>query len=161
MASTFRLGPRWISTSLVLLLALWILRGFLVPLTWAVIIALATWPLYRRFSTWLPQRFSSNGIPLLFTALVTLFVVGPFGFAFVAVGTKAQAWAHEFMAADNHGISPPDWLTAIPLAGSWMLDQWNAILGTPGGHPAGWIVPRPHRCLARRDRSANSFCITR
>src|SRR6266436_875580 len=75
MTSTFRFGPRWISTSLVLLLALWILRGFLVPLTWAVIIALATWPLYRRFSTWLPQRFSSNGIPLLFTALVTLFVV--------------------------------------------------------------------------------------
>ncbi len=133
MTSTFRLGPRWISTSLVLLLALWILRGFLVPLTWAVIIALATWPLYRRFSTWLPQRFSSNGIPLLFTALVTLFVVGPFGFAFVAVGTKAQAWAHEFIAADNHGISPPDWLTAIPLAGSWVLEQWNAILGTPGG----------------------------
>ena len=133
MTSTFRFGPRWISTSLVLLLALWILRGFLVPLTWAVIIALATWPLYRRFSTWLPQRFSSNGIPLLFTALVTLFVVGPFGFAFVAVGTKAQAWAHEFIAADNHGISPPDWLTAIPLAGSWVLEQWNAILGTPGG----------------------------
>src|SRR6266853_1994889 len=111
MTSTFKFGPGWISTSLVLLLALWILRGFLVPLTWAVIIALATWPLYRRFSAWLPQRFSSNGIPLLFTALVTLFVVGPFGFAFVAVGTKAQ--------------------------------------------------PRAHRCLAGRDRSANSFCITR
>src|SRR5258708_10566351 len=150
MTSAFRFGPRWISTSLVLLLALWILRGFLVPLTWAVIIALATWPLYRRFSARLPQRFSSNGIPLLFTALVTLFVVGPFGFAFVAVGTKAQAWALEFIAADNQGISPPDWLTVIPLAGSWVIEHWNALLRTPGASSSGphcpesaWLLDLP------------------
>jgi len=124
--------------SVVLLLCLWLLRSFLVPIAWAVIIALASWPLYRRFGEHLPRQLGSNGRALLFTMLVTVLVLGPFGFAFVAIGSQAQAWAHEIATAETRGVSPPDWLIAVPLAGSWMVDQWSAVLGTPGGVTA-WL----------------------
>jgi len=50
-------GDRWIWAALVLLLSTWLLKGFLESLLWAFFIALATWPLYRRFSSIRPLRF--------------------------------------------------------------------------------------------------------
>src|SRR5262249_38894338 len=117
----------------VLVLALCILRSFLLPLAWAVVLALATWPLYRRFAARWPRRFAANGTPLVFTALITLFVLGPFGFAFITIGAQAQVWAREVAFAEQYGLAPPIWLAAIPLAGSWLVNHWNAVLGTPGG----------------------------
>ncbi|HUL41708.1 MAG TPA: AI-2E family transporter [Burkholderiales bacterium] len=133
MVSSFRISPMWILTILVLLFSLWVLRSFLVPLTWAVIIAIATWPLYCRFAARMPHQFALNATPFLFTALVTLFILGPFGYAFLAIAGQVQAWAREIAVAGNYGPPPPHWLMAIPLAGDWLVDQWNAVLGTPGG----------------------------
>jgi predicted PurR-regulated permease PerM len=123
----------WVLTALALLFCLWLLRSFLVPLTWAFIIALASWPLYRKFAARLPPRFGLNGTALLFTLLVTLLVLGPFALAFVAITGQAQAWAREILVAENRGLAPPEWLPALPLAGSWLIDQWNVVLGVPGG----------------------------
>ena len=123
----------WTLTTVVLLASLWVLRSFLIPLTWAFVIALATWPLYRRFAGRMPERFGTNLTPLTFTVLVTIVVLGPFGFAFIAVAGQAQALAHEIVAAENQGLLAPDWLAGIPLDDHWLQDQWNATLGTPGG----------------------------
>src|SRR5215472_4001540 len=108
---------KWIPAAIALLFSLWLLRSFLVPLTWAFIIALASWPLYRRFRAHLPPRVGSNGAALLFTLLITLSVLGPFGFAFAAIGAQAQAWAHEIVVAEHQGLPPPEWLPVVPLAG--------------------------------------------
>jgi predicted PurR-regulated permease PerM len=129
----FKFDPAWTLTSVALLVALWVLHSFLIPLAWAFIIALASWPFYRRFAARLPRRFASNVTPLLFTVLVTLFILGPFAFAIGAVAAQAQTWAHEIVVAENQGLAPPDWLMATPLAGSWLFDQWSTVLGAPGG----------------------------
>jgi len=133
MALKFDWSAGSILTLLVVLLALWTLRGFFVPLTWAGIIALASWPLYRRFAARLPSRFASNGTPLLFTALVTLFVLGPLALAVAAVAGQAQGLSHKIVVADQEGLVAPDWLIDFPLAGLWLEDRWRLVLGTPGG----------------------------
>jgi predicted PurR-regulated permease PerM len=128
-----RKGVGWTLTSVVFLLSLWVLRSFLIPLTWAFVIALATWPLYRRFTARLPRPFAAHLAPLLFTAMVTLLVLGPFGFAFIAVAGQAQTLLREIAIADSQGLTPPEWLAWFPLTGPSMLNYWNETLGTPGG----------------------------
>src|SRR5262245_50773551 len=119
----------WVAGALILLLSVWILRSFLVPLAWASIVALASWPAYRRFANLLPRRFASNLTPLLFTALVSLAVLGPIVFAFGAIVAQAQTWAQLLVVADKAGLAAPVWLGDVPLIGTWLLDQWHLILG--------------------------------
>jgi len=133
MALKFDWSAGSILIALVLLLTLWTLRGFFVPLTWAGIIALSSWPLYRRFAARLPARFASHVTPLLFTALMTLLVLGPFVFAVAAVAGQVQGWSQTIVVADKQGLAPPDWLTDFPFAGAWLEDQWRRILARPGG----------------------------
>jgi len=123
----------WIAGALVLLLSFWILRSFVVPLAWASIVALASWPVYRRFANRLPKRFASTWTPLLFTALVSLSVLGPIVFAFGALVAQARTWVPQLVAAEKQGLAPPGWLEDVPAIGGWLVDQWDAILGTPGG----------------------------
>ena len=124
-------GP--IAGALVLLLSLWILQSFVVPLAWASIVALASWPVYRRLANRLPKRFTSTLTPLLFTALVSLSLLGPIAFAFGALVAQARTWAGQLVVAQKQGLAPPGWLEDVPAVGSWLADQWDAILGTPGG----------------------------
>jgi len=132
---TFKLEYRagWVAAALILLLSFWILQSFLVPLAWASIVALASWPAYRRFANLLPRRLASNLTPLLFTALISLVVLGPIVFAFGAVVAKAQTWAQLLVVADKGGLETPVWLGDVPVIGTWLVDQWHAILGVPGG----------------------------
>jgi len=126
-------GDRWIWAALVLLLSTWLLMSFLEPLLWAFFIALATWPLYRRFSSLRPLRAGPSARALLFTGLVAVFGLGPLAFAFTAIARQAESWARGLAAAESHGIPPPDWLGTAPLAGPWLVDQWKGVLGTAGG----------------------------
>lgn len=137
---TFKLTARagWIVGAAILLLSLWILQSFVVPLAWASIVAVASWSVYRRFADRLPRRFASNLTPLLFTVLVTLSVLGPVLFAFGALVAQGQAWAHQLIVADREGLALPGWLEEIPLFGTWLAEQWRAILGTPGGVALWW-----------------------
>src|SRR5262245_13800811 len=105
-------GPndRWIWAAAVLLLSAWLLRSFLEPILWAFLIALATWPLYRRFSSFRPHRVGPTARALVLTCLVALFGLGPFVFAFTAIARQVESWARDLAAAESHGIPPPDWL---------------------------------------------------
>ena len=131
--STLARRYAWMAAAIALGFALWILRSFLVPMTWAFMIALATWPLYRRFVAGIPTAVGLNGAAFLFTGLVTLFLLGPFIFALVTIAEQVQVWAHQVAVAEKQGLAAPEWLSAVPLAGAWLVDRWNEVLGTPGG----------------------------
>ena len=47
---------RLVSACLILLGGLYVLSAFFAPLGWAVVLAIATWPLYQRFRLALPPR---------------------------------------------------------------------------------------------------------
>jgi hypothetical protein len=61
---------------MVMLLAAWVARDFLVALTWAAVIAIATWPIYIRFATHLLGKRSATLASLLFTFLTGVILLG-------------------------------------------------------------------------------------
>jgi predicted PurR-regulated permease PerM len=151
-------SQRWLLTTLALLFCLWLLRSFLVPFTWAFLVAAASWPHYRRFAARLSRRVGLSVTALLFTAFVTLLVLGPLGFAFFAIAGQAQIWAHAIGVADKQGLAAPEWLLAVPLAGSWLVDQWNVVLGTPGG-VTHWLNGADSGSLLEWAGSAGGFVV--
>src|SRR5258706_14567827 len=62
---------------LIVLLAAWVARDFLVALTWAAVIAIAAWPIYIRFATPIFGGRSPILAPLLFTLLTGLVLLVP------------------------------------------------------------------------------------
>ena len=138
MTPNFNLSSGWLFGAVITLLALWILHGFLPALAWAVIIAVASWPLYRCFERRLPQKLAGSAGALLFTLLVTALFIAPLVYVLVKLGADARVLTKQLVIAESSGLPAPDWLGRVPGAGAWLLEQWNAVLGTPGGI-ADWI----------------------
>ncbi|MGO9936015.1 MAG: AI-2E family transporter [Steroidobacteraceae bacterium] len=121
-----RLNPQRIFAITVLGLAAWLLKSFFVPFTWAIIICVASWPLYRRAARLLPERLRATLAPALFTVFITCAVLGPLVFAFAVVTQEAQAWSAQWLAAAQNGSVAPAWLKDIPLIGAPLADTLNS-----------------------------------
>ena len=121
----FKTGTRWIAGALIAGLSIAILWGFLKVLLWAAIIAVATWPIYRRFAHRMPSSMSSNVTPLLFTVLVALVVLGPPSFAFATLASHAQSWVGT-MPVDSNDFVTPAWLSTIPTVGPKLVALFQA-----------------------------------
>jgi len=130
---SFDLKARWFWAALVVLLSAWIIHSFFLPLAWAAIIAIATWPIYQRFASRMPSRMASNATPLIFTILVSSLVLGPMVFAFGSVAVQVQSWLDKLALANKAGLAAPAWLESVPLVGSQLAERWQVLLGTPGG----------------------------
>jgi Thiamine pyrophosphate enzyme, C-terminal TPP binding domain len=114
-------------------LSISILWSFLKVLLWAAIIAVATWPLYRRFARHMPSSMASNVTPLLFTVLVALVVLGPPVFAFGTLAAHARTWV-DTMLADSNEFVASDWLSTVPVVGPNLVEHFH----THGGLSA-WV----------------------
>ena len=127
---TRRPTARLVLAALVILAALWTARNYLVALTWAVLIVLTIWPLYRRFLSRAPrtQRF---GAPLLFTLLSALIVLVPLTFVIVLIGQEAQTALSWIKQVQQIGLPVPDWLTRIPVLGQSGESWWRTHLTDP------------------------------
>jgi predicted PurR-regulated permease PerM len=102
---------------------LWILRPFLGPLLWAVMIVVATWPLLLRLQGWLLGR-RSLAVAVMTLALLLVLVL-PVTTAIGVVVTHADTlvnWAASL--ADLHLPPPPDWLARVPVVGGKFTDAW-------------------------------------
>lgn len=126
-----QLTPRRIAAAAILVSALWILHGFVQPILAAVVIAIATWPLYLRFALGVPRRLGAAAAPALFTAVVTLFVLAPMVFAVGALLSEARALLAEVAAADSRGIPVPAWLDGVPVVGPWAAESWHSEVAHP------------------------------
>jgi predicted PurR-regulated permease PerM len=95
---------------LIIVLALWILQSFLLPVLVACVTAIASWPLHRRFAARIPPSMPCSTNAFISTALVTAFVLVPMTFAFTALAGEAQVLILAIAAVDKEGIAPPHWL---------------------------------------------------
>lgn len=118
------------------LLALWMLRSFLAALVWALVIAIATWPLYRRFMKgWhgRPENERRRALPAaLFTLLIGLIFVLPLGLGAIELGNEGFRIVHQAVQAAAAGIPAPGWLDRMPLIGERLGEWWTANLSEPG-----------------------------
>jgi predicted PurR-regulated permease PerM len=112
-------------------LAAFVMQRFFLPLMWAGILAVATWPLYRRLRTRLGQR------GVLAAALLTLicacvFIV-PVMLGLAQAARQAPQLAVLITDANNDGIAPPAFLARLPFGSAAVIDWWQATLAQPHG----------------------------
>lgn len=127
----FGRAPGALFRALIVVLALWVLHSFLEAMLAASVTAVASWPLYTRFANRMPARVRP-GAPLLFTCLLTVFVLAPLVFAVGALLGETHTLILEIAAADERGIGLPPWLERVPLVGAWIAARWQQELANPG-----------------------------
>lgn len=109
---------------LLLAACLWILRPFLGPTIWAVMVVVATWPLMLRVQRHLGGR-RALAVTVMTLALLLLFVV-PLSLAIVTIVGNADRlieWA-KLASAYHLPEAPPRWLLDLPILGSVLERAW-------------------------------------
>jgi predicted PurR-regulated permease PerM len=116
---------------LVVLLAAWVARDFLVALTWAAVIAIAAWPIYIRFMTPIFGGRSPALAPLLFTFLTGLVLLVPVILTVHQIAQGSDVFARSLNQLQQSGIPVPAWLVRLPIAGGYLDLWWRANLSDP------------------------------
>lgn len=112
-----------LTTLLLIVACLWVLRPFAGGLVWATMIVVTTWPLLLRVQRGLGGRRWA-AVTVMALALVAVFVVP----LLVAVGTfvsnmdRMSAWVQATIATGIPG--PPSWVERVPLVGAKMASRW-------------------------------------
>ncbi len=114
----------------VVVLALWTFAEYLPALGWAGVIAIATWPFYKK------QRDRAHGalrhaLPVLFTLFVGLVIVAPLVGAGWWGGREAQTAIHWLDDARKNGVPPPAGLDNLKYVGPSVANWWRENLADP------------------------------
>lgn len=120
-------------TSMLLLASLWVLSPFLLGITWATMITVASWPLMIRLERFF-RGYRSLAILTLITGLL-LMIFLPFTLAiFTLVDHAADIAALAASLKDFVAPTPPQWLTSLPWLGKRLGELWTqgAALGVQG-----------------------------
>jgi predicted PurR-regulated permease PerM len=122
-------AARWL---LILIAAagIYFFHSFLVPVLAALVIAFASWPIYRRIVDFVGgNRTAAATLAII---LFTCFLIVPIAFAAAyAVEEVRQllAWA---IQTNRFGAEVPAWIAAIPAVGEWLSVRWAEYIGRPG-----------------------------
>lgn len=125
---TARTTTGWIHDGLIVALSAWVLHSYGEALLAASVTAIASWPLYRRFTARVPRWMGRSAASLGFTCLMIVFVLAPLVFAFGALLTEVRALALVIATADKTGIAAPHGLENVP----WLAGLWDSYLARPG-----------------------------
>lgn len=126
---------RWLLL-LIVLAGLYFLHGFLVPVLAALIIGLASWPLYRRLLLYCNNRNTLAATLALLVVIVVVVVPICLALSFaIKEASSFIAWA---LAANRDGMPVPEWIRALPLMGPRLSEYWTFYLGEP--HALGSMV---------------------
>jgi predicted PurR-regulated permease PerM len=123
-------AARWL---LVLIVAagVYFFHGFLVPVLAALVIAFASWPLYRRLLAALGgNRTVAATLAILF---ILTFLVVPIALAGAYASDEVREWVGWAIETNRHGAVTPHWIATLPVVGDWLNEQWTRNLGHPGG----------------------------
>ena len=123
-------AARWL---LVLIVAagVYFFQGFLVPVLAALVIAFASWPLYRRLLEAVGgNRTVAASIAI---ALILAFLVVPIFMAGSYAINEIREWVSWAFETNRHGAPTPHWIASLPGIGEWLDEQWTQRLGHPGG----------------------------
>lgn len=131
---------RWIARATfgvaLVLLCIWVLWPFIPALTWAAVLAIATWPLRERI---VESGFSSSATGVVLTLCLAVLAALPFALFGAEIARETEAIADVIGQARHGQLEAPAWLSALPIAGSYATDWWHAHFTTPenAGHLLG------------------------
>lgn len=126
---------RWLLL-LVVLAGLYFLSGFLVPVLAALIVGLASWPLYQRLLRRCDGRTALAATLALIVVILVLIV--PLSLALTYAIQEASSFIGWALAANRDGMPTPPWILALPLVGERLAGYWVDYLGEP--HALGTVV---------------------
>ncbi|GLS43198.1 AI-2E family transporter [Methylobacterium brachythecii] len=113
-------------------LGLYVLSDFLRALVWAVVLAIALWPLYAKAERRFPPGRHNILWPSLFTAVVALAFLIPV----VLLAVEAVHEAHDLLDyaknAEQFGIPVPAIVERLPFGAQQVTDWWNTNLAHAG-----------------------------
>jgi predicted PurR-regulated permease PerM len=116
------LAPRALATAIVVVLAVIVMRPFLIPIAWAVILAYASWPLHVRLRRAVGGRATAGAALTTVLASITLLV--PVLWISALLQDEAVAAVRavgRYVATGPHHV--PDAVQRVPGLGK-MLDDW-------------------------------------
>lgn len=123
-------AARWLLL-LVLAAGVYFFHGFVVPVLAALVIAFASWPLYRKLLDAVGgSRSIAASIALL---LILAFLIVPILLAGSYAITEIREWVGWALETNRLGSPTPVWITQLPMVGDWLDQQWTTHLAHPGG----------------------------
>jgi predicted PurR-regulated permease PerM len=112
-------------------LSVWVAFDFLPALGWAVVLALALWPLYARFARLLPARWPPVIAPLAFTVLTGVLLFVPIAIAIHEISREASEIIGWIARLRDTGIAVPGWVAQLPVASEFAVEWWRKNLSDP------------------------------
>lgn len=123
-------AARWLLLMIVAA-GVYFFHGFLVPVLAALVIAFASWPLYRRLLAAVGgNRTWAATIAML---AILAFLIIPISLAGKYAIGEVREWGTWAIETNRHGAPTPEWIASLPVIGEWLDQQWTAQLGHPGG----------------------------
>lgn len=114
----------------VVVVAGFVARHFLLPLMWAGIIAMATWPVFLRLERWF--GYQKTVVAALLTLLFTLVVMVPLVWLTIKGLHEARIFANFLLQSNDAGIPAPEWIKSIPWGGDYLQNWWDTKLAHEG-----------------------------
>jgi len=122
-------AARWLLLAIIAS-GVYFFHGFLVPVLAALVIAFASWPLYRRLLTVVDgSRTVAAAIAIL---AILIFLVVPIAIAGSYAANEISQWTHWALETNRNGAPTPDWIATLPVVGDWLNEQWVRHIGHPG-----------------------------
>jgi predicted PurR-regulated permease PerM len=118
-------------TLAIIVFAAFITQRFFMPLVWAAILCIATWPLFERMLRACGGRAICAA--LLVTAISAVIIIAPLAIGIAQASRQAPALAALVADANNNGLAAPVWIARIPMVGPAIFEWWTNTLGQPHG----------------------------
>ncbi len=130
-SSSWQSYARMALATALIALGLWILFDFLPALAWAGVLAIALWPLYHQMLRLLPEHSDRIVGPLLGTILIGIVFIAPLVLLGIGLARESHFVTEFVNDARHHGITVPEWVGQLPLAGPMIANWWRANLSDP------------------------------
>jgi predicted PurR-regulated permease PerM len=118
----------------------WVIRPFLMPVIWAAVIVVATWPAFERLEKRLGGR---HGLAVATMAVaILLIIIVPITLAVVTIinhveGIQTRVGSLSALAQS----APPDWVGRVPLVGGKIAARWREFAALSSDDRAAAIAP--------------------
>jgi len=123
-------AARWLLL-LVIAAGVYFFHGFLVPVLAALVIAFASWPLYRKLLDAIGGSRTLGATLAL--VMIIAFLVVPVVVAGTYAVNEVREWVGWAIETNRVGAPTPVWIPTIPVVGEWLDEQWRVHVGHPGG----------------------------
>lgn len=122
-------AARWMLV-IVIAAGVYFFHGFAVPVLAALVIALASWPLYSRLLTAVDgNRTLAATVALL---AILSFLIVPIALAISYGIHEVRGWIGWALESNRNGAPTPEWIATLPFVGEWLNERWIQYVGQPG-----------------------------